>query len=322
MKLKALIATGMVLLCGVAGAQATAWPDKPVTLVVPYPAGGGVDPVARLVGKHLSDLWKQPVVVSNKAGGSGSIGATYVARAKPDGTTIMMSATAEVVINQFIMPKMQYNPETDLKPVTLAVRLPFILLAHTGQPFSTTEELIAYARKNPDTVTYASSGSGTPQHLAAVLLEQLGGIKMMHIPYKGIAPSISDLLAGQVAVAFAGLPTGLPHAQAGTLKALAVSSLKSSPAAPKIPPLAQTAGLERFDLTQWFGIFVPAGTPEDIVQKVQQDIATVLKMPEVRETLEAQGAEPSGMSTVEFEAFVGAEREKFGRIAKAANLQQ
>ena len=122
MKLKALIATGMVLLCGVAGAQATAWPDKPVTLVVPYPAGGGVDPVARLVGKHLSDLWKQPVVVSNKAGGSGSIGATYVARAKPDGTTIMMSATAEVVINQFIMPKMQYNPETELKTLTLAVR--------------------------------------------------------------------------------------------------------------------------------------------------------------------------------------------------------
>jgi len=320
MKIKFLIGACVLGLCSMAGAQAADWPGKPVTLVVPYPAGGGVDPVARLVGQKLSERWKQPVVISNKAGASGSIGAAYVARSQPDGLTIMMSATAEVVINQFIMSQMQYDPEKDLTPVTLAVRLPFILLANPQRPYSTVAELIEYARKNPDKVTYASSGAGTPQHLAAELLEQLAGIQMTHIPYKGVAPSITDLLAGQVDIGFAGLPTGLPHAQSGKLKDLAVSSKEASPAAPNTPPLAKTRGLEEFDLTQWFGIFVPAGTPDDVVQQIQQDIAAVLKMPDVRETLQSQGAEPSGMPTAEFVEFVRTEREKFGRIVKTAGL--
>lgn len=320
MKFKSLIGACLLGLCSMAGAQAADWPDRPVTLVVPYPAGGGVDPVARLVGQKLSERWKQSVVISNKAGASGSIGAAYVARSQPDGLTIMMSATAEVVINQFIMPQMQYDPEKDLTPVTLAVRLPFILLANPQRPYSTVAELIEYARKNPDKVTYASSGAGTPQHLAAELLEQLADVQMTHIPYKGVAPSITDLLAGQVDIGFAGLPTGLPYAQSGKLKDLAVSSKEASPAAPDTPPLAKTPGLEAFDLTQWFGIFVPAGTPDDIVQRIQRDIAAVLEMPDVRETLQSQGAEPSGMPTTEFVEFVRTEREKFSRIVKAAGL--
>jgi tripartite-type tricarboxylate transporter receptor subunit TctC len=321
MKAVKLFAAGLVVLSSLTQANAQSWPEKQVTLVVPYPAGGGVDPVARLVGQKLAERWKQPVIVSNKPGASGSIGASYVAHAAPDGLTIMMSATAEVVINQFIMPKMTYNPETDLKPVTLAVLLPFVLVTHPSRPYSNAAELIAYARNNPGKVTYASSGQGTPQHLAAALLEQLSGIRMVHIPYKGVAPSVSDLLAGHVDIGFAGLPTGLPHIQTGALKALGVSSKAVSPAAPNVPPLGSTPALNGFELTQWFGIFVPAATPDAVVQRIQKDISDVLQMADVRESLEKQGAQPRGMPTAEFAAFVKSERKKFGDIVKAANIQ-
>ena len=303
-----------------ATAMAQTWPDKPVKLVVPYPAGGGVDPVARLVAQKLSDRWKVPVIVDNKAGASGSIGASYVAHSPPDGLTLMMSATAEVAINQFIMPKMSYNPETDLKPVTLAVRLPFVLVTKPSQPYSTAAELVAYAKKNPEKITYASSGPGTPQHLTALLLEQLAGIKMVHVPYKGVAPAMSDLLAGHVDIGFVGLPTGLPNVQSGTLKALGVSSKTISPAAPKIAPLADTPALAGFELNQWFGIFAPRATPDVLVQQIQKDIAEVLKMPEVKIALEKQGAQPSGMPTAEFEVFLKNEREKFSRIVKSGDF--
>lgn len=322
MKAWKLVAAALAALACIGGAGAQQWPARPVKIVVPYPAGGGVDPVARLVGQKLSERWKQTVIVDNKAGASGSIGAAYVANAAPDGLTIMMSATAEVVINQFIMEKMAYNPETDLVPVTLAVRLPFILVTHPSAPYSTVGELVDYARKNPEKVTYASSGPGTPQHLAAVLLEQLSGTKLVHVPYKGIAPSIADLLAGHVSVGFAGLPTGLPHVQKGALKALAVSSKAASPAAPSVPPVAATPGLEKFELNQWFGIFVPKGTPPAVVDRIQRDIAEVLRLPDVKDTLEKQGAQPSGMPTAEFAAFVKAERLKFQGIVKAANIRE
>lgn len=320
MKAWKLLAAAVAVLGCVAGASAQEWPQKPVKIVVPYPAGAGVDPVARLVGQKLSERWKQTVIVDNKPGGSGTIGATYVARAPADGLTIMMSATAEVVINQFIMDKMQYDPETDLVPVTLAVRLPFILVTHPSNPYSSIAELVAYAKKNPNKVTYASSGPGTPQHLAAILLEQLSGVQMVHVPYKGIAPSITDLLANHVSIGFAGLPAGLPHVQKGSLKPLAVSSKASSPAAPQVPPIAATPGLEQFELNQWFGIWVPKGTPESVIGQIQRDMAAVLQMTEVKETLEKQGAQPSGMPTAEFAKFVQSERKKFEAIVKSAKL--
>jgi tripartite-type tricarboxylate transporter receptor subunit TctC len=320
MKIRKLALAGLLIAGSMAGAQAAQWPDKPVTIVVPYSAGGGTDSVARLLAEKLTQRWDQTVVVTNKDGASGTIGAAYVARAKPDGHTIMLSATAEVVISQHMMDKMPYNPDTDLKPVTLAVKLPFLLVSNPSKPYKTTEELVAYAAKNPETVTYASSGSGTPQHLAAALLEQLSGTKMMHIPYKGVAPSISALLADQIDIGFVGLPIGLTHVKAGKLRPIAISSTTASSTVPDVPPVSKTKGLEAFDLTQWFGIFVPGGTPDDIVQKIQQDIAAVLQLPDLRATLEGQGAEPSGMPTAEFVKFVKAEREKFGRIVKASNL--
>jgi tripartite-type tricarboxylate transporter receptor subunit TctC len=233
-----------------------------------------------------------------------------------------MSATAEVVINQHVMQKMSYNPDTDLKPVTLLVKLPFVLVTNPSKPYNNTSELIAYAKSKPDTITYASSGPGTPQHLAAVMLEDQANIKLVHIPYKGVAPSVSDLLAGHVDIGFAGLPTALPHIRSGALKALGLSSKSPSPAAPNVPPLAKTAQLENFDLTQWFGVYVPSGTPNLIAQKIQEDITTVLKMPEVKESLEKQGAQPGNINMAEFQAFSKSESKKFGNIVKSAKIDQ
>jgi tripartite-type tricarboxylate transporter receptor subunit TctC len=302
-------------------ALAQSWPDKTVKVIVPYAPGGGVDPVARLVSQKLADIWKQSVVVENKAGGSGTIGANFVAHSPSDGLTILMSATAEVVINQHFMQKMSYNPDVDLKPVTLLVKLPFVLVTNPSKPYSNAAELIAYAKKNPNTVTYASSGPGTPQHLAAVMLEEQAGIKLVHVPYKGVAPSVSDLLAGHVDIGFAGLPTALPHIQSGALKALGLSSKANSSAAPNIPPLAKTPGLQNFDLTQWFGVYVPSGTPNAIAQKIQKDIVDVLRMPDVKDTLEKQGAQPGNMSMAEFQSFSNSESKKFGAIVKTAKIE-
>jgi tripartite-type tricarboxylate transporter receptor subunit TctC len=302
-------------------ALSQSWPDRTVRVIVPYAPGGGVDPVARLVSQKLATIWKQAVVVENKAGGSGTIGANFVAQSPSDGLTILMSATAEVVINQHFMQKMSYNPDVDLKPVTLLVKLPFVLVTNPSKPYSTAAELITFAKKNPNTVTYASSGAGTAQHLAAVMLEEQAGIKLIHVPYKGVAPSVSDLLAGHVDIGFAGLPTALPHIQSGALKALGLSSKSSSTAAPSIPPLSKTPGLQNFDLTQWFGVYVPSGTPNAIAQKIQKDIVDVLRLPEVKETLEKQGAQPGNMTMAEFQSFSSSESKKFGAIVKTAKIE-
>lgn len=304
------------------GLHAQSWPAGSVKVIVPYAAGGGVDPVARLVSQKLAEIWKQAVVVENKAGGSGTIGANFVAKSPADGLTILMSATAEVVINQHFMQKMTYNPDTDLKPVTLLVKLPFVLVTNPSKPYNNATELIAYAKSKPDSVTYASSGSGTPQHLAAVMLEEQAHIKLVHVPYKGVAPSVSDLLAGHVDIGFVGLPTALPHIKSGALKALGLSSKSISPAAPNTLPLARTPQLENFDLTQWFGVYVPSGTPNLITQKIQKDITDVLKMSDVKEALEKQGAQPGNMTMSEFQAFSASESKKFGAIVKSAKIEQ
>ena len=293
-----------------------------MTVIVPYVAGGGVDPVARLVSLKLAERWNQPVVVENRAGASGTIGANAVANAPADGNTILMSATAEVVINQHFMKKMAYDPEKDLRPVTLLVKLPFALVTNPSKPYNDMASFLSYVRQNPGKVSYASSGSGTPQHLAGVLVEQLANVSMLHVPFKGVAQAMTDILSGQVDVGFAGLPTALQQVKAGKVRALGVSSRSPAPAAPQIPPLAKTSVLEKFELIQWFGVFVPSKTPDSVVSKIQNDISEVLALPEVRDTLLKQGAEPSGMSTPDFENFVKDEREKFRKIVQTAKIEQ
>ncbi len=308
---------GLVLSCA---AVAQTWPVKAVTTVVPYPPGAGIDPVARLIGQKLSERLKQQFLVDNRSGASGMVGAAYVARSAPDGYTLMISQMAEIVINQHLVKSMAYSPENDFTPVTLVVKLPFILAAHPSMPFKTVAELVAYARRNPGKLSYSSSGPGSAQHLAAEMLKHMAGIDMAHIPYKGVAPAISDMIGGQVQLGFAGLPTALPHVQSGKLLGLGVSSKSRAGAAPNIPAIAETSGLGEFELIQWMGMFVPAKTPIAIVQKIQQEVATVLHLPDIREKLLVQGNEPVGNSSAEFADFVTAERAKVGRIVRESNI--
>lgn len=322
MKLSVVVAGALVASFASLTALAETWPTKAVTVIVPYVAGGGVDPVARLVSLKLAERWKQPVVVENRAGASGTIGANAVAKAPADGNTILVSATAEVVINQHFMKKMAYDPEKDLRPVTLLVKLPFALVTNPSKPYNDMASFLSYVRQNPGKVSYASSGPGTPQHLAGVLVEQLANVSMLHVPFKGVAQAMTDILSGQVDVGFAGLPTALQQVNAGKVVALGVSSRTPAPAAPQIPPLAKTSTLEKFELIQWFGVFVPSKTPDSVVSKIQKDISEVLALPEVRDTLLKQGAEPSGMSTPDFEQFVKDEREKFRKIVQTAKIEQ
>lgn len=317
-----LIALGLVASAALPALAQGSWPARPVTIIVPYPAGAGVDPVARLVAQKLAERWKQPVLVDNRAGASGTIGANAVAKAAPDGHTILMSATAEVVINQHFMKGMAYNPETDLRPVTLAVQLPFALVAHPARPYTDIAGLLLYARQNPGKVSYASSGAGTPQHLAGVMLEQLAGVSLLHVPFKGVALAMNDIVAGQVDIGFAGLPTALAQVQGAKVRALGLSSKTASPAAPQIAPLGQHPDLAGFDLMQWFGVFLPGKTSDAITQQVQRDIADVLALPDVRDTLQKQGAEPSGMPTAAFETFVRQQRELFRKVVQAARIEQ
>lgn len=308
---------GLVLSCA---AVAQTWPVKTVTTVVPYPPGAGIDPVARLIGQKLSERLKQQFLVDNRSGASGMVGAAYVARSAPDGYTLMISQMAEIVINQHLVKSMTYSPENDFTPVTLVVKLPFILAAHPSMPFKTVAELVAYARRNPGKLSYSSSGPGSAQHLAAEMLKHMAGIDMAHIPYKGVAPAIADMIGGQVHLGFAGLPTALPHVQSGKLLGLGVSSKTRAGAAPNIPSIAETSGLGEFELIQWMGMFVPAKTPIAIVQKLQQEVATVLRLPDIREKLLVQGNEPVGNSSAEFADFVTAERAKVGRIVRESNI--
>jgi len=320
MRVLKLLAMGLLALGTASATHAQNWPSQTVRLVVAYPAGGGLDQVARLVQPKLAERWGAPVVVDNRPGASGSIGTAYVAKATPDGHTILLSAITEVTINQFVMKNLAYDPEKDLRPVTLMVRLPFVLVTNPSRPYTNMDEFLAHAREHPGKVTYASSGQGTPQHLAAVMLEQMAGIRMVHVPYKGIAPSIADLLAGHVDIGFAGLPVATPHIQAKAFRTLGMSSSTRAPSMPDVPPVGDTKGLEGFEMIQWFGVFAPAGTPDAVVQRVRNDFAEVLGLPDVRETLLKLGAEPSGMPTAGFEAFVRSEREKFERIVRTLDL--
>ena len=307
-------------LLGAAASWAQAWPSRALTVVVPYSAGGGVDPVARLVGRKLSERLGQPVVVENKPGASGMIGTATVANAKPDGYTILMSASDVISINQHLYKSMSYNAQTDLEPVTQVVRLPFILVSSPAFPFPTLKDLVDRAKAEPDKHSFASGGTGSLQHLAAEMLMSTAGMRMVHVPYKGVVPSVNDLLGGQVPVLFAGFPTAIQHVRSGKMRALGVTSLKRMEQAKDIPTIAEQ-GYPGFEVTQWFGVFVPARTPAEIVDRLQKEIAAVLAMPDVRDSLVKQGAEPVGSTPAAFAEFIRAETAKFGRIVKAADVK-
>jgi tripartite-type tricarboxylate transporter receptor subunit TctC len=302
-------------------ANAQEYPSRPITIVVPFSTGGGVDAIARLLAERLRVTLKQNVIVDNKAGGSGMIGAGAVAKAAPDGYTLLLGSAGETVINAFVYKnKMAYNPEKDLAPISLVTKVPNVLLARINLPVNNIEEFVSYAKKNPGKLTYATSGVGNPQHLNGELLKELAGIHMVHIPYKGAAGQLMDVASGTVDITFVSYAAAKSFLADKKVKALAVTSAKRSSFAPDLPAIAEFKPLLKYQLENWFGLFAPAGTPDAILQKLNAAVTAAIKEPELAKRMQEQGGEPAPMSTLQFRDFIRNESAQFRRIVEVAKI--
>jgi tripartite-type tricarboxylate transporter receptor subunit TctC len=304
-----------------AAVWAQEFPTKTVTIVVPFSPGGGVDTVARLLAEKLRGTLKQTVVVENKPGGSGMIGAMAVVKAVPDGHTLLLGSAGETAINTFVFKnKMQYNPAKDLAPVTLVTRVPNVLVASQKFAANSIDELIAYAKKNEGKVTYSSSGVGNPQHLNGELLEQMVGVKLIHVPYKGAAGQLADLVGGSVDFTFVSYAAARGFLNDGRLKALGVTSAQRAAFDPNIPAIAETKAAAGYALENWFGLFTTAGTPEPVLAKINEAVTNALKDPELAKKLQEQGSSPAPMSVAQFRDFLNKETAMFKRVVETANV--
>jgi len=317
-----LILSALLAAIGVApAAMAQDYPSKTITLVVPFSAGGGVDTVARLLAEKLRVSLKQNVVVDNKAGGSGMIGALAVVKAAPDGHTLLLGSAGETAINSFVYKnKMQYQPTKDLAPITLITRVPNVLVAAPGFPVKNMEELVSYAKKNPGKVSYSSSGVGNPQHLNGELLEELAGIHMVHVPYKGASGQLVDVVSGNVELTFVSYAAAKAFIKDGKVKALGVTSAKRASFDANIPAMAEYKPLAKYQLENWFGLFAPTGTPEPVLQKINAAVTQALKEADLAKRLQDQGGEPAPMSVQQFRDFIQSESKQFQRIVEAAHI--
>ena len=303
------------LLGGAGPAFAQAFPSKPVKLVIPFPPGGPLDLAGRAIGQKLQDAWGQPVVIENRPGAGGNIGADAVAKAAPDGYTLVMGALSTHAVNPHLFAKMPYDALKDFAPVTLVAVTPNVLVLNPAVPASNVRELIALAKASPGKLSFASGSNGSAGHLAGELFKTLAGIDIVHVPYKGGAPAMQDLLGGQVQFMFDNLANSTAQLKAGKLKAFAVTTARRSAFAPELPTMAE-AGVPGFDISTWYGILAPANTPPDIVKKLNAEIVRILASDDMRDKLKAQGAEPSPTSPEEFAAFIRAEWTKYAKIVK------
>jgi tripartite-type tricarboxylate transporter receptor subunit TctC len=297
---------------------AQGYPLKTIRVVVPYPPGGASDMTARLVAQKMTERFGQAVVVENRPGASGVIGFDAAAKSAPDGYTVLL-APAEIAILPHLQ-KMPFDVEKDLAPVSLAAVTPLILVVHPSLPVTTVKELIAAAKARPGQLSFASNGNGSIQHLAAELLKITMKIDMVHVPYKGTGQVMSDLVGGQVPMFFSGMPPAMPHVHSGKLRALAVTTAKRSPAAPDVPTMEE-AGVPGFDISNWFAFFVPAGTPTDVIAKLNAEINRALKLQDVREKLASVGAEAVGTSPEELARFVRVESAKFADLIRISGAK-
>ena len=301
-------------------AQAQPYPSKPIRFVVPYPPGGPLDTVARLLAQKVTESTKQPVVVDNKPGAGGNIGADAVAKSAPDGYTLLMGAVATHAINPTLYASIPYDPVRDFAPVTQVASTPNVLVVNPSIPAANVKEFIAYAKANPGKLNFGSGSTGSAGHLAGELFRTLAGVDMTHIPYKGAAPAMQDLIGGRIQLMFDNLASSLGQVRAGAVKALAVTTAKRSGLAPELPTIAES-GLPGFDISTWFGIFVPAGTPGAVVEKLHAEFTRALAAPDVRERMLALGAEPVGNRPEEFAAYIRAEADKYARLVKASGAK-
>jgi tripartite-type tricarboxylate transporter receptor subunit TctC len=313
------ILAALLALAATAALAQHPWPDRPVTIIVPYPPGGSNDVFAREVGKKLSDAWKIPVVIDNRPGGGGSIGAALVARAKPDGYTFCLLSSS-FTTNAAVQKDLPFDPVNDFAPVAMVARGPMLLTVSNTLPVNSTLELFALARKDPGKLNYGSSGVGSTNHFATELLMDAAKIRMTHIPYKGMSPAVNDLIAGHVDVLIASAPSIYPQVKAGKVKALGVTSAGPSKVVPGLQPVAQM-GAPGYSFELWWGILAPKATPPEIVIQANIDVNRILETPEMRETFAREGAEAAPMSAAAFAATIRREIEGWKRVAKDANIQ-
>ena len=303
-----------------AGALAQAYPNKTVRMIVGFPPGGGTDVVARVISAKLSEWWGQAVAVENRPGATGTIGADAVAKSAPDGYTLIMGHVNSHAIAPNLFAKLPYDAIKDFSAVSYVGYVPNVLAVHPSVPAKSVKELVALLKSKPGQLNYASSGNGSTQHLAGEMFKQLTGTDIVHVPYKGSGDAIKDLLGGVVAMNFDTMPPVMPHIQAGKLRGLAISTPKRLPQLPDVPTFEEE-GIRGFDVTNWYGVMAPGGTPREIVQKLNADINKAMQVPEVRSRLEAVGTQLNEQSAAQFEAFMKAEVAKYAKLIKDAKIR-
>ncbi len=315
------IALFIGLLAGIClSAQAQNYPNKAIRVIVPFAPGGGNDTVARSIAQQLSISLAQPVIVDNKAGAGGMIGADIAAKAPADGYTLFLGGVGSLAVNPQLMPKIPYDPFKDFAPIILLASAPSVVAVNLSQPFKTIQEMTAFAKKNPNRLNYASNGNGSSAHLAAVLYESMAGVEMAHIPYKGLAPAMSDLMSGQVQLMFSSLVAIVPHIKAGKLRALALTGTKRSALLPDVPTLAES-GLPGYEAGSWYGLLAPAGTPTEIIQKINQESVKALRQASVREALNKEGADVAGGTPEDFAKHIKVEHGRIGKMLADGRLK-
>ena len=319
-----LLAGAAALAAGVPFAKAQSnFASQPIHILVGYAAGGGVDIVARLLQEPMKAALGQPIIIENRTGASAMLATGAVAKAPPDGYTLLMAASGEVAINHFLFKeKMAYDPVKELAPIAMIGSVPCVVVIADTTPVRNPKELVAYAKANPGKLSFSSSGIGNPQQLAGELMNSMAGIQVLHVPYRGSAPAVTDVATGAVTMSFSSLAAALPLMQAGKIRAIAVTSHERMPQLPDVAPLSEGApGLADYELLNWFAMFGTAGTPPEIVERLNSIVNTALKDPAIADKLLPQGIVPKPMKVAEFKAFVDAERTKFGKIVEQANIK-
>jgi tripartite-type tricarboxylate transporter receptor subunit TctC len=313
-----LLAIALPILHGTVAAQT--WPTKPIKWIVPFAPGGTTDILARTIGEKLATALGQPVVIENRPGAGGGVGAEFTAKAPPDGYTIMGGTISTHAINASLYKSLPYDPVKDFAPITLIARVPNMLVVNPDIPAKNVAELIALLKSSPGKYTFASSGNGTSQHLSGELFKSMAGVDMQHIPYKGSPPALQDVVGGQVTMTFDNITTAWPLAKGGKLRALAVTTAMRSPIAPDVPTLAE-AGLAGYEIGSWQGLFAPAGTPPEIVRRLNVEMVKIINMPDVRDKLIGLGAEPVANTPEEFSALVKTEVVKWAGVVKQSGAR-